>query len=82
MIEPLYTPSRVRVIYGAPIDLSLWQGQRKSQELLQALTDELMRKLADLGGVRYTSAADELQPNQPEAPAKANGVHRSKSESL
>lgn len=54
MIEPFYTPSRVSVTYGTPIDLSPWQGQRKSQELLQALTDELMRKLADLGGVRYS----------------------------
>lgn len=53
MTEPFYTPRRVRVIYGTPIDLSPWQGQRKSQELLQALTDALMRKLADLGGVRY-----------------------------
>lgn len=53
MVAPFYTPSRVRVTYGAPIDLSPWQGQRKSQELLQALTDALMCKLADLGGVRY-----------------------------
>ena len=34
-------------------DLSPWKGQRRTQELLQALTDELMRKLADLGGVTY-----------------------------
>ena len=54
MISPFYTPSRVRVIYGTPIDLSPWQGQRKSQELLQALTDALMQKLADMGGVTYT----------------------------
>lgn len=53
MITPFYTPSRVRVTYGTPIDISPWQGQRKTQELLQALTDELMRKLADLGGVTY-----------------------------
>lgn len=54
MISPFYTPGRVRVTYGTPIDLSPWQGQRKSQELLQALTDALMCKLADLGGVKYT----------------------------
>ena len=59
MTEPLYTPCRVRVTYGTPIDLSPWQDQRKSQELLQALTDALMRKLADLGGVQYLPAADE-----------------------
>ena len=53
MTKPLYTPGRVRVTYGTPIDLSPWQGQRRSQELLQALTDALMCKLADLGGVKY-----------------------------
>lgn len=58
MTEPFYTPGRVRVTYGTPIDLSPWQGQRKSQELLQALTDALMCKLADLGGVRYTPSVD------------------------
>ena len=56
MTEPFYSPGRVRVTYGTPIDLSPWQGQRKSQELLQALTDALMCKLADLGGVRYLSS--------------------------
>ena len=61
MIAPFYTPSRVRVTYGTPIDLSLWQGQRKSQELLQALTDALMWKLADLGGVRYSPTSE--KPN-------------------
>lgn len=58
MVAPFYTPSRVRVTYGTPIDLSPWQGQRKSQELLQALTDALMCKLADLGGVRYLHSAE------------------------
>lgn len=58
MVSPFYTPSRVRVTYGTPIDLSLWQGQRKTQELLQALTDELMRKLAALGGVRYNGSTN------------------------
>lgn len=61
MIEPFCTPTRVRVCYGTPIDLSPWQGQRKSQELLQALTDALMCKLADLGRVRYTPSADAIK---------------------
>ena len=63
MIQPLYTPSRVRVIYGTPIDLSLWKGQRTSHELLQTITDALMRKLADLGGVQSTPSADEAKPH-------------------
>ncbi len=58
MVSPFYTPSRVHVTYGKPIDLSLWQGHRKTQELLQSLTDELMRKLADLGGVAYNHSSN------------------------
>jgi hypothetical protein len=53
MIEPFYTPSRVRVIYGTPIDLSHLKDQRKTQELLQAVTNALMQRLAELGGVTY-----------------------------
>lgn len=53
MVAPFYTPGRVRVIYGTPVDLSLWRGVRKTQDMLQTLTDLLMQKLADLGGVRY-----------------------------
>ena len=53
MITPFYTLCRVRVTYGTPIDLSHLRGQRKTQELLQAVTDALMRRLAELGGVTY-----------------------------
>ncbi len=53
MIAPFYTPSRVRVIYGTPIDLSHLKGQRKTQELLQAVTNAIMQRLAELGGVTY-----------------------------
>lgn len=53
MTQPFYSPRRVRVSYGAPMDLSPWQGQRKTQELLESLTNALMQKLADLGGVQY-----------------------------
>ena len=67
MTAPFYTPQRVRVTYGAPIDLSPWQGQHKTQELLQALTDALMNKLADLGGVRYLppTATSSHPPHRP-----------------
>ena len=58
MITPFYTLCRVRVTYGTPIDLTPWQGQRRSQELLQALTDELMHKIADLGGVTYNHSTN------------------------
>ncbi len=58
MIAPFYTPSRVQVTYSTPLDLSEWRGQRRTPELLQALTDSLMRKLAKLGGVKYEPDED------------------------
>jgi 1-acyl-sn-glycerol-3-phosphate acyltransferase len=53
MVEPFLGTARVRVIYGDPIDLSGYEGQRKSHELLAEVTDLLMRRLAELGGVSY-----------------------------
>ncbi|MBI3861691.1 MAG: 1-acyl-sn-glycerol-3-phosphate acyltransferase [Planctomycetia bacterium] len=51
MVSPLYTFTRVRVSYGDPVDLSEYYGRRKSPELLQEVTDLLMERLAELGGV-------------------------------
>lgn len=53
MVDPFWTPSRVRVTYGEPIDLSAYHGRRKSQEVLREVTDLMMQRLADLGGVTY-----------------------------
>jgi hypothetical protein len=52
MIAALYTFTRVRVVYGDPIDLSAYYGKRISQELLKEVTDFLMRRLAELGGLK------------------------------
>jgi 1-acyl-sn-glycerol-3-phosphate acyltransferase len=54
MITPLYTFTRVRIVYGDPIDLSAYYGQRISTELLQEVVDLLMARLAALGGVEST----------------------------
>ena len=53
MVKPFYTPSRVRVTYGDPIDLSAYYEPRKTHALLAEVTDLLMRRLARLGGVQY-----------------------------
>lgn len=53
MVAPFFTPSRVRVSYGTPLDLSHLRGLRKTQELLQNVTLALMTRLAELGGVTY-----------------------------
>lgn len=53
MVDPFITPSRVRVIYGDPVDLADYYECRKTRELLQEVTDLLMERLAVLGGVDY-----------------------------
>lgn len=69
MVEPFCTLSRVRVVYGEPIDLSEFYGRRKSQELLREVTDLLMQRLAELGGVN--AAEPETIPM--ERPQRATG---------
>ena len=39
------------LVYGEPIDLSQWDGQRLTQPLLIEVTRVFMKRLADLGGV-------------------------------
>lgn len=51
MVEPFLKLARVRVTYGDAIDLSAYQGRRTSQELLKQVTDLLMQRLAELGGI-------------------------------
>ena len=53
MLEPFFTLCRVRVVYGDPIDLSEYYGKRKSQVVLREVTELMMTRLAELGGVRY-----------------------------
>ena len=48
MIEPFYTPCRVRVAYGDPVDLSSYYGRRRTHELLREVTEFLMSRLAEL----------------------------------
>jgi len=57
MAEPFYNPSRVRIRYGNPIDLSGFAGRHTSRELLHEITGLMMQRLADLGGVRYAGCA-------------------------
>ena len=53
MVEPFYLPTRVNVSYGDPFEFSEFYGQRKTQELLRKVTDLMMERLAELGGVTY-----------------------------
>ncbi|HEY3963739.1 MAG TPA: lysophospholipid acyltransferase family protein [Planctomycetaceae bacterium] len=56
MVSSLYTFTRVRVCYGDRIDLSSYYGRRTSSELLQEVTDLLMGRLAELGGISPSPA--------------------------
>lgn len=51
MATPFYTPSRVRVTYGEPIDLSAYRDKPKSRPVLMEVTRLLMERLAEIGGV-------------------------------
>jgi 1-acyl-sn-glycerol-3-phosphate acyltransferase len=51
MVAPFFNFTRVRVIYGDPIDLSAYYGQRRTPELLQEVTDLMMTRLGALGGI-------------------------------
>lgn len=65
LVEPFHTFARVRVTYGPAVDLSAWYGCRISQDLLQEVTDVLMRGLADLGGATAAEAPRESPSTLP-----------------
>lgn len=56
MVRPFLGFCRVRVTWGEPIDLSRFAGQRRTQQLLQEVTDLIMDRLAELGGVGRQAA--------------------------
>ena len=51
MIEPFMTFCRIHVNIGDSIDLSCYEGRKIDQDLLREVTDLLMRKLAETGGL-------------------------------
>lgn len=59
MVTSFFTPSRVRVIYGEPIDLTEYAGNKRSQEELEELTRMLMNRLAELQAIAMQGAASE-----------------------
>jgi 1-acyl-sn-glycerol-3-phosphate acyltransferase len=58
MLRPFFTLSRVRLTYGDAIDLSVYSGRKRvTRGLLTEVTDLLMTRLAELGGVEYRKEA-------------------------
>ncbi len=76
MVAPFFTKSRVSVIYGEPIDLSAYYDTKRTRTLLREVTDLLMRRLAELGGVDYApdvARARPLQVTEPSNVPRATG---------
>jgi 1-acyl-sn-glycerol-3-phosphate acyltransferase len=63
---PFYTPARVRVQFGPPIDLSEFHDAKKTQELLNQITRLIMTRLAHLGGVEYPNDTDVIGESKPQ----------------
>jgi 1-acyl-sn-glycerol-3-phosphate acyltransferase len=80
MVAPFTRRCRVRVTWGEPIDLSEFQGQRVTQELLVEVTNLLFAKLAELGGVGFAPSRVHLEEERAElrngngSPRSENGV--------
>lgn len=51
MVTPFTVPSRVRIRYGEPIDLSPWRGRPRDTETVAEVTEHIRRRVAALGGI-------------------------------
>jgi hypothetical protein len=61
MINSAYRFGPVRITYGDAVDLSPFYGRRITGELLHEVTDLLMSRLAELGGI--SPAVSEPEPD-------------------
>lgn len=59
MVAPFTRFCRLRVHLGEPIDLSCYQGRKIDQDLLREVTDLLMQRLAETGGVAPAQNTDD-----------------------
>jgi 1-acyl-sn-glycerol-3-phosphate acyltransferase len=59
MVSCFMTPSRVRLVYGDPIDLSQFYDHPKQRECFDDVTNLMMKRLAELGGVDTPPLADD-----------------------
>ena len=63
MIAAFFKRTHATLIYGEPIDMSPWYEKKPGHAELQEVTDLIMMKLAELGGVEFTRTA-ELESDQ------------------
>jgi 1-acyl-sn-glycerol-3-phosphate acyltransferase len=70
MVKPFCTLSRVGVIFGEPIDLSEFAGQRMTPDLLNRVTELLMQRVAETGRLQRAPLA--VFPNDPSTTTRAS----------
>jgi 1-acyl-sn-glycerol-3-phosphate acyltransferase len=58
MIAAFFVRTHATLIYGEPIDLSAWYDKKPGHAELQEVTDLIMMKLAQLGGIEFTPTAE------------------------
>lgn len=58
MVAAFFKRTHATLIYGEPIDLSAWYDKKPGHTELQEVTDLIMLKLAQLGGVEFTPTAE------------------------
>jgi len=58
MIAAFFKRTHATLIYGEPIDLSAWHEKKPGHAELQEVTDLIMMKLAQLGGLEFTPTAE------------------------
>lgn len=66
MVAPFARRTRLRITWGEAIDLSRFEGQRVTQELLVDVTNHLFAKLAELGGVGFSPSRVHLEDERAE----------------
>lgn len=57
MVRTFFDFRPVRVLYGEAVDLSAWYDRGLSAEIVAGVTNHLMQKLAELGGISYSAGA-------------------------
>ena len=65
MVAPFFTPARVFVCYGEPIDLSAYYDRRMTRELLDEVVALMMQRLAETGRLAKLPAAPESEAEEP-----------------
>lgn len=70
MIKVFFVRTRVELIYGPPIDLNAWNCDRPDRETLEQVTDLIMSRIAELGGISFTPCQSRRQESLPFSPSE------------